>query len=147
MDRKLVFATREIKEKGGWKCSETLSEVELAEDAAACKLAFGDAALSAPCVVGLEFSIGGERILLEGKVEGRWDLACSRCLAQHRVDFEGAIEETYPISQETIDVREEVRQAIILSLPGKSLCSPSCLGLCSRCGKDLNEGPCACAPE
>lgn len=33
---------------------------------------------------------------------------------------------------------------IYLSLPSRFLCSDNCLGLCPYCGKDLNEGNCAC---
>jgi len=31
-------------------------------------------------------------------------------------------------------------------LPLKPLCREECKGLCSRCGADLNQGPCGC-PE
>lgn len=147
MSGKLIFATNEIKEKGGLACTETLSESELEGDSGVWGEVFGEVNLSAPCRIQIEFSVGGERILLEGKVEGRWDLACSRCLSPHKIDFEGALEETYPLTQERIDVREDVRQAMILSLPERSLCSPACLGLCPQCGKDLNHGPCGCAVE
>ncbi len=29
--------------------------------------------------------------------------------------------------------------------PSRSLCGPTCRGLCPTCGKDLNEGDCNCA--
>jgi uncharacterized protein len=29
----------------------------------------------------------------------------------------------------------------------QQMCKLDCKGLCTRCGKDLNEGPCACGPE
>ena len=31
--------------------------------------------------------------------------------------------------------------------PIQPLCSETCAGLCSRCGQNLNEGQCVCAPE
>jgi len=31
-----------------------------------------------------------------------------------------------------------------LALPFKPLCSPTCQGLCPKCGTDLNHGPCRC---
>ncbi len=47
-----------------------------------------------------------------------------------------------------VDVLDIVREQILLALPVDSLCSETCLGLCPRCGKNLNEGECACpAPE
>ncbi len=36
---------------------------------------------------------------------------------------------------------------VLLSLPTKILCSENCKGICSRCGKNLNEGPCDCKKE
>jgi uncharacterized protein len=32
-------------------------------------------------------------------------------------------------------------------MPFAPLCRPDCLGLCSRCGGDLNLGECTCRPE
>ncbi|MBI3548032.1 MAG: DUF177 domain-containing protein [Elusimicrobia bacterium] len=146
MNQKLVFATREIETKGGLTCAETLTAAELAERSEGGDAGFGEARLTTPCEIRLEFSIGGENMLMEGKIQGQWDMECSRCLAPHMVDFEGVLEETYPLTQDVIDVWEDVRQAMVLSVPDRALCSPTCLGLCPRCGKDLNQGACGCAP-
>jgi uncharacterized protein len=40
-----------------------------------------------------------------------------------------------------------IREELILAVPEYVLCREECRGLCPRCGKDLNEGPCACRPE
>jgi uncharacterized protein len=40
-----------------------------------------------------------------------------------------------------------VREAIILSLPLKPLCSEECKGLCPICGTDLNKSHCHCVIE
>lgn len=45
------------------------------------------------------------------------------------------------------DVTEPIRQALILSLPMKPLCSDDCRGLCPHCGVNLNEGACRCRVE
>ena len=34
-----------------------------------------------------------------------------------------------------------------LNFPSKILCKEDCLGLCQRCGKDLNEGDCGCKDD
>lgn len=47
----------------------------------------------------------------------------------------------------TIDVKEFVRQEIILHFPPIPVCSKSCKGLCSSCGADLNDKPCNCKPH
>ena len=53
------------------------------------------------------------------------------------------------ISPETdvIDISEDVRDYAILAIPMKKLCSEDCKGLCSRCGKNLNEEQCSCSGD
>jgi uncharacterized protein len=46
-----------------------------------------------------------------------------------------------------IDLREEIRQVVLLEVPWHPLCRPDCKGLCPRCGRDLNQGACVCPPE
>lgn len=48
------------------------------------------------------------------------------------------------IENEDFDLDELVRSDIVLNLPSKFLCKPDCEGLCSKCGKNLNEGSCDC---
>jgi uncharacterized protein len=43
-----------------------------------------------------------------------------------------------------LDLREGLRQYILMSEPLKPLCRPDCRGLCPRCGADLNRGACDC---
>lgn len=43
-----------------------------------------------------------------------------------------------------LDLTEAVRQAFVMAQPMQLLCRPDCVGLCPRCGADLNSGPCAC---
>ena len=38
-------------------------------------------------------------------------------------------------------------ERVQMAFPMKPLCREDCKGLCVVCGKDLNQGPCACAPE
>jgi uncharacterized protein len=46
---------------------------------------------------------------------------------------------------EEIDFTDAVQEQAILSIPFNPICNPLCKGLCPRCGKDLNAGPCRCA--
>jgi len=46
-----------------------------------------------------------------------------------------------------IDLEEISGEQVLLNVSMKPLCSDSCKGICPHCGKDLNEGPCQCAPE
>jgi uncharacterized protein len=44
----------------------------------------------------------------------------------------------------SIDIAPYVRDAVILNVPMKILCSEDCRGLCPVCGNNLNESSCSC---
>jgi len=46
-----------------------------------------------------------------------------------------------------IELDEDIRDYAILAVPMKKLCSEDCKGLCPKCGKNLNDGPCNCTEE
>jgi len=137
----LRFEVKRIKEEGGLAVeSELDAEHLLSQEWPGAKPA-GGLRLKA------EFSVGGSRILLQAKLAGAWTLTCSRCLAEHRLDYAGTVDETYPSSQESIDISEDVRQAMLLEIPPRSLCKPDCKGLCPSCGQNLNLRSCSCPKE
>lgn len=136
--RGLRFAVRTIKDQEGLAYSGPVPVEEFDG-----KKLFGDAT-PGDCTVDLEFSVGGSRILMEGRLQGEWLLPCNRCLKAHRVPLSGDLEETYPATEEMIDVGEDVRQALVLSLPQRSLCAADCKGLCAGCGANLNDEACRC---
>ncbi len=45
---------------------------------------------------------------------------------------------------QVLDLTEGVRQYRVMAEPMQLLCSTDCLGLCPRCGYNLNQGPCGC---
>jgi uncharacterized protein len=45
-----------------------------------------------------------------------------------------------------IDLRPAVREELALAAPSWVVCREECPGLCPRCGRDLNAGPCGCPP-
>ncbi len=45
-----------------------------------------------------------------------------------------------------LDIDEFLYSEVIVNLPMKHLCKEDCKGICSKCGKDLNDGKCDC-PE
>jgi len=51
-----------------------------------------------------------------------------------------------PSRAKTLDLAPTVREELILALPHFVECRPDCRGLCPRCGGNLNDGPCGCAP-
>ena len=48
------------------------------------------------------------------------------------------------LAEPEIDIYAMLAQQVILSVPLKKLCSPSCHGLCSSCGMNLNKAKCLC---
>ena len=44
-----------------------------------------------------------------------------------------------------LDPDEQILSAFEAEFPAKVLCRDECRGLCPRCGKDLNDGPCNCS--
>ena len=43
-----------------------------------------------------------------------------------------------------VDLDPILREQVLLSLPEYPVCQEGCKGLCSVCGKNLNEGECGC---
>ena len=56
-------------------------------------------------------------------------------------------DDLYHFVGDHLDLAPMLREQLILASPMHPLCSEECLGLCARCGKDLNEGPCRCGEE
>lgn len=46
-----------------------------------------------------------------------------------------------------LDLREGLRQYVLMAEPTKPLCKPDCAGLCPECGADRNKAPCRCRPD
>ncbi len=44
-----------------------------------------------------------------------------------------------------LDLADIVREYVVTEMPMKPLCRRECLGLCQRCGSDLNLGHCDCS--
>lgn len=107
-----------------------------------------------------------EDYLFQGRVFGNFEGPCDRCLGEAKVPFSAEVGWVYspaaaenmdaeddpgeslrPIMDEVIDLGPAVWEEVALALPVKLLCRETCKGLCPQCGKDLNQGPCACAAE
>ena len=53
----------------------------------------------------------------------------------------------FPLEGDSADLDDIVRTVFVLNLDSKLLCKEDCQGLCCRCGKNLNDGPCNCQKE
>lgn len=101
-------------------------------------------------------------VALSACAEADYDTECDRCCIPFREHYSvpiryvlvrgsgGAEEESgenddiLPVAEEKLDVAELAAANVLLALPMKHLCREDCKGLCPRCGKNLNEGPCGC---
>lgn len=122
--------------------------------------------LAGPLTLEADIQRAGSRILLKGHLQGDVRIRCDRCLDtfDRHVDNrfqtffslpkEDGTDEEIELEEEDLDVAftqgEEldvlglIREQVLLEQPMKRLCSEACKGLCARCGKNLNEGPCGC---
>lgn len=136
----LVFKYADIREEGGRR-------VELSLPPAAFADAFDSPGALKKLDAVLDFSVGGDSILLEGRVSALLELECSRCGEPVTRVFEDSFDEVYPDSLEYIDAREAVRETAALLAPIKVLCSDDCKGRCLVCGANRNKQACGCKPE
>jgi uncharacterized protein len=104
-------------------------------------------ALVGPVRVALTADADKKEVHAWGTARGRVSMACARCLARFETDLEGAVDMSVPVSETFLVVDDEVRQSLLLALPSQPLCRPACRGLCPRCGRNLNQGPCGCPAE
>ena len=119
-------------------------------------------ALATPLRVRGRLTASGEgRYFWHGTLETQVAGNCRRCLvpvvadvraevgALFSEDDAGEDPATYPIPPGAgeLDLRTMVREELLLAAPAYLLCREDCRGLCARCGKDLNDGPCSCEPE
>ena len=91
----------------------------------------------------------GQELIVRGQAEAPLMLRCSRCAqffsTTARVSsFLHAYE--WAEHPEFLDVSADVREDLLLEIPGFPLCREGCKGLCAQCGQDLNEGACRCVP-
>lgn len=80
------------------------------------------------------------------EVAGKYEFFCSRCLepvTKQRKD-EFVIHVEIEPTEDTIDLGEEIRQELVLSLSPIVVCKESCKGLCPTCGVNLNNEKCTC---
>ena len=53
----------------------------------------------------------------------------------------------FTLEGDSADLDDIVRTIFVLNMDSKLLCSDDCKGMCCRCGKNLNDGPCSCGKE
>ena len=108
----------------------------------------------------------GDEFFCQGHVTGTVEIECARCLGSYELELEGDADfvlttaevreqqgaegvdnEDYVLFDGNalqVDLRDVVRQVLLVELPLKPICSDSCKGLCSVCGANLNLTSCQC---
>lgn len=101
-------------------------------------------------------------LLLSGTMQTVLHGVCDRCASEFTREIafpvravltaeleneDEADEWTFLLQDETADLDEILTTAFVLQMDSKLLCRQDCKGLCPRCGKNLNDGPCGCRPE
>ncbi|MBU0983016.1 MAG: DUF177 domain-containing protein [candidate division Zixibacteria bacterium] len=130
---------------------------------------FYDGVLSVDWItVHLEIQHASQEYFCQGQVSAGVKLECVRCLAEFDDELSGPTDFVICESEiEVIDGRviddeeylycegndlrvniwEPVRQALVLAMSLKPVCSEDCKGLCASCGTNLNLQTCTCRTE
>lgn len=103
----------------------------------------------------------GERVSVRGTVRTRAHLECVRCLREFDLPLESQLvvyaersgstsrEEQEALERDDymvfhdgrrLDLRDAVREGLLLELPISPLCREDCPGLCPKCGAELTLG-------
>ncbi len=96
-------------------------------------------------------------LTLRGTLSAAMRCVCDRCAAEfdrevsYPLDIPLASElqdeenpDYFLLDGDELDLEELLETVFILNMDTRFLCRDDCKGLCSRCGKNLNEGPCDC---
>lgn len=92
--------------------------------------------------------VDGE-LIVNGKLAVEAVFRCSRCAETFRQEIrENAFSASRQVFDwsESVDLTEEMREAILCAFPSHPVCSAVCKGLCANCGANLNKEKCDCRP-
>lgn len=133
-----------------FSCKLDLSQTEL----------FGERPFQAPVEVSGTVRNMAGALVLSGSARSAVKALCDRCLKPIELTVDIPVEtllaeeledeesdEIVLLDNGQVDLDELFTTACILGWDGKHLCREDCAGLCAKCGKDLNDGPCGCGKE
>ena len=102
----------------------------------------------------VHYNLSAQRVsgglLVRGTLSAELETRCARCtqICSTRVEDSSFLRDYSEVFEtEEVDITEDIREDVLLNLPHFPMCSEDCRGLCVRCGKDLNQGPCACSNQ
>ena len=97
----------------------------------------------------LVLDAAGEDLIVTGAVEAPLKLRCARCAQFFSTTVRvSSFLHAYELAEHPVklDVSTDVREDLLLEIPGFPLCEASCKGLCAQCGQNWNAAACGCAP-
>lgn len=114
--------------------------------------------------VRLEVQAAGADVVARGWLEGTLSDRCRRCLvpvvvplrAEVMLFFRAGVDEAEAEQEEVyalatgaqeLDLRDAIRQELMLAAPAFVVCRDGCKGLCPHCGANWNETTCSCTDE
>lgn len=117
-----------------------------------------EAYLEGPRGTGLVVNEAGV-LHLRGQLRSRMRCLCDRCGAPFELSKTTPLDaviaaeesesdpEVFALEGDGIDLGRILADCFILDMDAKLLCRAGCKGLCQRCGKNLNLGPCGCGKQ
>lgn len=111
-----------------------------------------------PAAEGIVYNEAGI-LHMQGTVTADMLCICDRCGSEFESTKETAVDavlveeesednpDLFVLEGTEIDAQEVLSTCFILDMETKFLCREDCKGLCARCGRNLNLGPCSCGKE
>ena len=122
--------------------------------------------LMRPVEVSLWVVKSKEKLTFQGRISALAQSECARCLSLVTVPLEAELkfildqsevvpggkfeDDDYQFISKSVgsySLNQRLREALLLSMPMRFLCSADCKGLCPRCGINLNLEKCSCKKE
>lgn len=120
--------------------------------------------LSDSVQIEIELEKGADNLYIRSRVRTVGHFNCDRCLKEFDLPLDDSGRVIFSSDPELIvhgddevrkleanareiDITEDLRDILLLAIPGKLICSEQCRGLCAGCGANLNHDTCHCAPR
>lgn len=100
------------------------------------------ARVTEPIRYDLSVALASDQVIVSGSVEVPAELLCVRCAELFSTKLgDSSFLRTYEIEEgmESVDVTEDIREAILLSIPVHPACGADEKGFCTQCGRDLSQ--------
>lgn len=118
---------------------------------------YGNHPLSSECRITGVIRNSTGIVSMDANVQVDYSGICDRCACEVNKHYTIPMEHTFVtelndesnddfilIPDMRFDLEGLATEDVLLNLPQKVLCKDECKGICSTCGKNLNEGPCDC---